>query len=204
MAYVKVAVKKKTGPKPKAKPIDPISLITDEERNNGLRTACEKLVNQFKENDNTMKQVHSASSKIKAYNLDKIKAMGMNPDYFRMVSNKADGMTAEDFINKIPENERYIYKKHLDLITQYITTIKDSGTEMVNKANVVRDLIKDVKKYDVDGENKTAKMVIDYYRKIYNAKRELREAIGELECIGKDINTILNDYDFIKELYLED
>lgn len=204
MAYVKVAVKKKTGPKPKAKPIDPISLITDEERNNGLRTACEKLVNQFKENDNTMKQVHSASSKIKAYNLDKIKAMGMNPDYFRMVSNKADGMTAEDFINKIPENERYIYKKHLDLITQYINTIKDSGTEMVNKANVVRDLIKDVKKYDVDGENKTAKMVIDYYRKIYNAKRELREAIGELECIGKDINTILNDYDFIKELYLED
>lgn len=204
MAYVKVAVKKKTGPKPKAKPIDPISLITDEERNNGLRTACKKLVNQFKENDNTMKQVHSASSKIKAYNLDKIKAMGMNPDYFRMVSNKADGMTAEDFINKIPENERYIYKKHLDLITQYITTIKDSGTEMVNKANVVRDLIKDVKKYDVNGENKAAKMVIDYYRKIYNAKRELREAIGELECIGKDINTILNDYDFIKELYLED
>ena len=204
MAYVKVAVKKKTGPKPKAKPIDPISLITDEERNNGLRTACEKLVNQFKENDNTMKQVHSASSKIKAYNLDKIKAMGMNPDYFRMVSNKADGMTAEDFINKIPENERYIYKRHLDLITQYITTIKDSGTEMVNKANVVRDLIKDVKKYDVNGENKTAKMVIDYYRKIYNAKRELREAIGELECIGKDINTILNDYDFIKLLYLED
>lgn len=204
MAYVKVAVKKKTGPKPKAKPIDPISLITDEERNNGLRTACEKLVNQFKENDNTMKQVHSASSKIKAYNLDKIKAMGMNPDYFRMVSNKADGMTAEDFINKIPENERYIYKRHLDLITQYIATIKDSGTEMVNKANVVRDLIKDVKKYDVNGENKTAKMVIDYYRKIYNAKRELKEAIGELECIGKDINTILNDYDFIKELYLED
>lgn len=204
MAYVKVAVKKKTGPKPKAKPIDPISLITDEERNNGLRTACEKLVNQFKENDNTMKRVHSASSKIKAYNLDKIKAMGMNPDYFRMVSNKADGMTAEDFINKIPENERYIYKRHLDLITQYITTIKDSGTEMVNKANVVRDLIKDVKKYDVNGENKTAKMVIDYYRKIYNAKRELKEAIGELECIGKNINTILNDYDFIKELYLED
>lgn len=204
MAYVKVAVKKKTGPKPKAKPIDPISLITDEERNNGLRTACEKLVNQFKENDNTMKQVHSASSKIKAYNLDKIKAMGMNPDYFRMVSNKADGMTAEDFINKIPENERYIYKRHLDLITQYIATIKDSGTEMVNKANVVRDLIKDVKKYDVNGENKTAKMVIDYYRKIYNAKRELREAIGELECIGKNINTILNDYDFIRELYLED
>lgn len=204
MAYVKVAVKKKTGPKPKAKPIDPISLITDEERNNGLRTACEKLVNQFKENDNTMKQVHSASSKIKAYNLDKIKAMGMNPDYFRMISNKADGMTAEDFINKIPENERYIYKKHLDLITQYIVTIKDSGTEMVNKANVVRDLIKDVKKYDVNGENKTAKMVIDYYRKIYNAKRELREAIGELECIGKNINTILNDYDFIRELYLED
>ena len=75
---------------------------------------------------------------------------------------------------------------------------------MVNKANVVRDLIKDVKKYDVNGENKTAKMVIDYYRKIYNAKRELREAIGELECIGKNINTILNDYDFIKELYLED
>ena len=204
MAYVKVAVKKKTGPKPKAKPIDPISLITDEERNNGLRTACEKLVNQFKENDNTMKQVHSASSKIKAYNLDKIKAMGMNPDYFRMVSNKADGMTAEDFINKIPENERYIYKKHLDLITQYIATIKDSGTEMVSKANVVRDLIKNVKKYDVNGENKTAKMVIDYYRKIYNAKRELREAIGELECIGKNINTILNDYDFIRELYLED
>ena len=130
--------------------------------------------------------------------------MGMNPDYFRMVSNKADGMTAEDFINKIPENERYIYKRHLDLITQYIATIKDSGTEMVNKANVVRDLIKDVKKYDVNGENKTAKMVIDYYRKIYNAKRELREAIGELECIGKNINTILNDYDFIRELYLED
>lgn len=204
MAYVKVAVKKKTGPKPKAKPIDPISLMTDEERNNGLRTACEKLVNQFKENDNTMKQVHSASSKIKAYNLDEMKAKGMNPDYFRMVSNKADGMTAEDFINKIPENERYIYTKHIGLITQYITTIKDSGTEMVNKANVVRDLIKDVKKYDVNGENKTAKMVIDYYRKIYNAKRELREAIGELECISKDINTILNDYDFIKELYLED
>ena len=204
MAYVKVAVKKKTGPKQKVKPIDSITLMTDDERNNGLRTACEKLVNQFKENDNTMKQVHSISSKIKSYNLDEMKAKGMNPDYFRMVSNKADGMTAEDFINKIPENERYIYRKHLGLITQYIVTIKDSGAEMVNKANVVRDLIKDVKAYDVNGENKTAKIVIDYYRKIYNAKKELREAIGELECVDKNTNTILNDYDFIKELYLED
>ena len=51
---------------------------------------------------------------------------------------------------------------------------------------------------------KQLKWLLIIIEKIYNAKRELKEAIGELECIGKNINTILNDYDFIKELYLED
>lgn len=202
MAYVKVAVKKKTGPKPKAKPVDPVELMTTEERLEGLKNACKNLINQFKENDSTMKQVHTTASKIKNYNLEEIKNAGMNPEYFRIVSNKADGLTVERFIEMIPECERDRYLDNEDMISQYIKTIKDNGTAMVNKANTIRDLIKEVKRYDVSESNK-AKIIIDYYRKIYNAKRELESAIASINS-DTNVNDVLDNYDFIKDLYLED
>jgi len=196
MAYVKVAVKKKTGPKPKAKPIDTVSLLTTEERFDKLKDACFKLVKQFKENDSSVKQAHNASVKIKAYNLEEMKSKGLNVEYFRMVSLKADGMDVNSFIEMIPVNERPLYIKYKHLVNQYIIDIKDSGVAMVDKANVVRDLIKDVKKYDPKG--KVAKVLIDYYRKMYNAKRELIDALSEMDVNIEEAN---KEYSFIKEIY---
>lgn len=205
MAYVKVAVKKKTGPKPKAKPIDPVTLMSSEEKLDNLKIACKALIDQFKVNDSTMKQVHTTSAKIKNYNLEEIKNKGMNPEYFRMISNKADGLTVEQFIDSIPPEKRDVYLNNERFISKYITMIKNSGTAMVNKANVVRDLIKEVKKYDTNGNGKLAKLVLDYYRKIYNAEKELKESLAEINGSNHEsVDTLLNKYDFIKELYLED
>lgn len=196
MAYVKVAVKKKTGPKPKAKPIDTVSSLTKEERFDRLKEACFKLITQFKKNDLNLKQSHSASSKIRSYNLEEMKSKGLNTEYFRMVSLKADGMDVNSFIEMIPVDERPLYIKYKHLVNQYIIDIKDSGVDMVDKANVVRDLIKDVKKYDPKG--KVAKVLIDYYRKVYNAECELMSALSEMDVNIEEAN---KEYSFIKEIY---
>lgn len=196
MAYVKVAVKKKTGPKPKVKPIDAVSLLTKEERFDRLKEACFKLIKQFKKNDLNLKQTHTASSKIRAYSLEEMKSKGLNTEYFRMVSLKADGMDVNSFIEMIPVDERPLYIKYKHLVNQYIIDIKDSGVAMVDKANVVRDLIKDVKKYDPKG--KVAKVLIDYYRKVYNAECELIDALSEMDVNIEEAN---KEYSFIKEIY---
>ena len=207
MAYVKVAVKKKTGPKPKAKPIDPVTLMSEVEKLSRLRGACRKLVGQFKKNDSTLKHVHSTASKIKSFYLDELKSKGMNPEYFRIVSNKVDNMTADYLISMIPEKERGIYIKNKKLIESYISTIKDGGVEMVSKANTIRDLIKEVKRYDTKGQGKVAKIIVDYYRKIYNAEVELESAIsavGSEDIENLSVGKALLEYNFIKGFYFDD